>query len=126
MLPQPNQESINDAAKLIMHRLIARSLAHDPSLVSRAKVVLAEMARRFPNRRFIGEWNEILRLPPHQVRMLLTRRNADMRRLRLSSPFVTAEGVDFANEDLRRRIRRAAKRVVARVGPASHAATAAA
>jgi hypothetical protein len=37
-----------------------------------------------------------------------------MTRLRLSSPFTTAEGVDFTDQTLRRRIRRAAKRILAR------------
>ena len=31
MRPPLNREDINDTAKLIMHRLIARSLARDPS-----------------------------------------------------------------------------------------------
>jgi hypothetical protein len=37
-----NQEIINDTAKLIMHRLIARWLVRDPSLVHRAKASLAK------------------------------------------------------------------------------------
>ncbi|WP_431269280.1 hypothetical protein [Dankookia sp. P2] len=32
-----NKESVNDRAKLIMHRLIARRLARDPALVERAR-----------------------------------------------------------------------------------------
>ena len=115
MRPSPNQEVINDTAKLIMHRLIARSLAQDSTLISRARVALAGMARSFPNRTFIREWDDILGLPPNQVVALLTSHDPEMRRLRLSSPFVTAEGVDFTGEDLRRRIRRAAKRIATRI-----------
>lgn len=37
-----------------------------------------------------------------------------MKRLRLSSPFVIAEGADFTDPNLRRRIRRAAERIVER------------
>ena len=114
MRPSPNQEVVNDTAKLIMHRLIARSLAHDPTLIARAKIALAAMARNFPNRTFIRDWDDILGLPPHQVVARLTSRDQEMRRLRLSSPFVTADGVDFTGQDLRRRIRRAAKRIAAR------------
>jgi hypothetical protein len=108
-----NQEIINDAAKLIMHRLIARSLATDPSLINRAKSSLAEMATRFPDRSFVAEWATLLDLPAWRIRLLLTRRNSNMNRLRLSSPFVIAEGVDFSDDTLRRRIRRAARRVAA-------------
>ena len=46
----PNQETINDTAKLIMDRLIARLLAHDPTLIDRAKASLAKMSLRFPDR----------------------------------------------------------------------------
>jgi hypothetical protein len=119
MVAPPNQEVVNDTAKLIMHRLIARALARDRTLISRAKIALAGMALRFPNRTFIREWKDILGLPLGQVRTLLTRRDQNMKRLRLSSPFVTADGIDFTNQDLRRRIRRAAKRIVARTERAS-------
>jgi hypothetical protein len=37
-----------------------------------------------------------------------------MTRLRLSSPFVLADGIDFEDEALRRRIWRAAKRIALR------------
>jgi hypothetical protein len=109
-----NQEIVNDTAKLIMHRLIARALVHDPLLVDRAKVSLTGISARFPDRSFVAEWEELLRLPTRELRALLTSRDQDMKRLRLSSPFVTAEGVNFEDQTLRRRIRRAAKRIVAR------------
>ena len=109
-----NQEIVNDTAKLIMHRLIARSLGHDPSLIDRARVSLAEIAVHFPDRTFLAEWEELLDLPAAQLRSTLTRRDERMRRLRVSSPFVTAEGIDFTNERLRRRIRRTAARIAAR------------
>jgi hypothetical protein len=109
-----NQEIVNDTAKLIMHRLIARSLVRDPMLVDRAKVSLTKISAHFPDRSFVADWEELLRLPTGELRALLTSRNQNMKRLRLSSPFVTAEGVDFSDQDLRRRIRRAAKRIVAR------------
>jgi hypothetical protein len=114
-----NQETVNDTAKLIMHRLIARSLARDPMLVDRAKVSLAKILLHFPDRSFVADWEALLRLPARELRTLLTSRDQEMKRLRLSSPFVTAKGVDFSDQALRRRIRRAAKRIVAR---ASHSA----
>jgi hypothetical protein len=109
-----NQEIVNDTAKLIIDRLIARSIARDPTLVDRAKASLAKISLHFPDRSFVADWDELLRLPTRELRTLLTGRNQDMKRLRLSSPFVTAEGVDFSDQTLRRRIRRAAKRIAAR------------
>jgi hypothetical protein len=109
-----NQEIVNDTAKLIMHRLIARLLVRDPLLVDRTKVSLAKISVHFPHRSFVVDWEELLRLPTWELRVLLTSRNQDMKRLRLSSPLVTAEGVDFGDQTLRRRIRRAAKRIAAR------------
>src|SRR5258707_6067931 len=109
-----NQEIINDTAKLIMHRLIARLLVRDPFLVDRAKVSLTKISIHFPDRSFVADWERLLRLPKSELRALLTSRHQDMRRLRLSSPFVTAEGVDLTDQTLRRPITRAAKRIVAR------------
>jgi hypothetical protein len=121
MLVPLNQEIVNDTAKLIMHRLIARLLVRNPSLIDRARVSLTEMSARFPERSFVEDWDRLLRLPTHELRALLTSRNQEMKRLRLSSPFATAEGVDFADQTLRRRIRRAAKRIAARASrPARH------
>jgi len=109
-----NQEIVNDTAKLVMHRLIARSLARDPSLIEHARRSLAAMACRFPDRIFVREWESLLHLPICSLRNLLISRDQRMRRLRLSSPFVTADGVDFSDLALRRRIIRAAKRIAGR------------
>src|SRR5437879_1878869 len=103
-----NQEIINDTAKLIMHRLVARSVARDLTLVDRAKVSLAKMSLRFPDRTFVADWEELLRLPVRELRTLLTSRDQNMTRLRLSSPFMTAEGMDFTDQEFRQRIWRAA------------------
>lgn len=115
-----NQEVINDTAKRIMHRLIAQTLARDPSLVSRARLSLSAMSSRYPDRPFVAEWDELLRLPVRQLRTRLVSRDPTMTRLRLSSPFVTADGVDFTDRRLRQRIRRAARRVAARAGLRMH------
>jgi hypothetical protein len=109
-----NQETVNDAAKLMMHRLIARELGRDPSLLDRARIAQAKMAERFADRPFIREWDELLSAPAAELRARLTSRDSDMVRLRSSSPFALAEGVDFTDYDLRLRIQRAAKRVVDR------------
>jgi hypothetical protein len=113
-----NQEYVNDTAKLMIHRLIARAINRDPSLVEKAKVSLDRSSQHFEGYSFVREWSELLNLPPSEVRRLLTSRSERMTRLRLSSPFILAEGIDFGNTALRRRIWRAAKRV-ARTSPAS-------
>lgn len=114
MIGPLNREAVNDTAKLIMHRLIARLLSRDPVVIEHARSALSAMARHFPDRTFVAEWESLLRLPVCALRNLLTHRSQDMKRLRLSSPFMTADGIDFTDDELRRRIGRAAQRVVAR------------
>ena len=109
-----NQEAVNDAAKLMMHRLIARKLGRDPSLVEQAKISQAKIAERFVDRPFVREWDELLTLPAAELRAKLVSRDSEMVRLRISSPFVLTEGVDFTDYNLRLRIRRAARRVAER------------
>ena len=116
-----NQETVNDTAKLIMHRLIARRLLRDPSLVVQARQSLAQMAIKFPDRSFVREWEVILRRSAKEIAKFLTDRGDEARRLRLSSPFVIAEGIDFTDEALRRRIWRAAKRIASGGAEALHA-----
>ncbi|RTL52324.1 MAG: hypothetical protein EKK40_07980 [Bradyrhizobiaceae bacterium] len=109
-----NQEYVNDTAKLMIHRLIARAIGRDPSLVEKAKVSLNRSSQRYEGYSFVREWSDVLGLPPSKVRRLLTSRDEEMTRLRLSSPFVLAEGIDFGDAALRRRIWKAAKRVAQR------------
>jgi hypothetical protein len=106
-----NQEYVNDTAKLMMHRLIARAISRDPSLVEKAKVSLDRRLQHFEDYSFVREWSELLNHPLPEIRRLLVSRSERMTRLRLSSPFILAEGIDFGNTALRRRIWRAAKRV---------------
>jgi hypothetical protein len=106
-----NQEYVNDTAKLIMHRLIARAISRDPSLVEKAKVSLERRSQHFEDYSFVREWSELLDRPLSEIRRLLVSRSERMTRLRLSSPFILAEGIDFGDTALRRRIWRAAKRV---------------
>jgi hypothetical protein len=109
-----NQETVNDAAKLMMHRLISRKIVRDPSLVERAKLSHAQSAQRYAGRPFVQEWDDLLKLPSTKLRARLISRDSDMVRLRLSSPFLLVAGVEFTDYDFRRRIRRAARRVVQR------------
>jgi hypothetical protein len=118
---QFNKERVNDTAKLMMHRLIAREIGRDPSLVKKARVSLDRAAERFKDYSFVQNWNDVLDLPVPRVRQLLTSSDEEMTRLRLSSPFVVADGIDSEDEALRRRIWRAAKRVAVRSTTRRHA-----
>ena len=109
------QEIVNDTAKLMMHRLIARLLVRDPLLLERARVSLGPNVGPFSRSILCRGMGRAASPLTAAASLLLTSCNQHMRRLRLSSPFVTAEGVDFRDRKLRLRIRRAAKRIVARI-----------
>jgi hypothetical protein len=109
-----NRERVNDTAKLIMHRLIAREIGRDPSLIERVRGSLGHRAEHLQHRSFVQDWHELLDLPLPEIRHRITSRDEDMTRLRLSSPFVLAQGINFEDEALRRRIWRAAKRIAIR------------
>jgi hypothetical protein len=47
MSTEVNQGVVADTAKLMMHRLIARQIRRDPTLVEKAKVAHARQAGRF-------------------------------------------------------------------------------
>src|SRR5580704_19067768 len=87
-----NQEYVNATAKLMIHRLIARAISRDPSLVEKAKISLDRSSQHFEGNSFVREWSELLDLPPSEIRHLLASRSERMTRLRLSSPFILAEG----------------------------------
>lgn len=108
-----NRETINDAAKLIMHRLIAWHLARNPAILERARIANASAAEKFKDYPFVGEWDEILNLPPSVIRAKLASRSPAMTQLRSASPFVNA-GIGLTDYNRRIRIGRAAKRIVAR------------
>ncbi len=75
-----HQESINDTAKLIMHRLIAPALARDPTLIDRARIALSAASKMFAGRTVVSEWEELLRLPVHRLGSLLVSRAQRMKR----------------------------------------------
>jgi hypothetical protein len=109
-----NQETVNDTAKLMMHRLISREIGRDPTLVERARLSHARAAQRYVGRPFVRDWDDLLQLPSTKLRARLVSRDSDMVRLRLSSPFLLVAEIDFTNYNFRLRIRRAARRVVQR------------
>ncbi|GKQ53578.1 hypothetical protein [Bradyrhizobium sp. Ce-3] len=114
MTTEVNEGVVSDTAKLMMHRLIARMLRRDPSLAEKARIAHAGQAGQFAGWPFVREWEELLALPTRELASRLTSRDRDMVRLRNSSPFYLAEGVNFGGYDARVRLRRSARRVVER------------
>ena len=106
-----NAETINDRAKLIMHRLIARRLATDTDLLAKAKADIADLLERARQGEkiydHVHEWAALLDEPLGELRRRLTSRREAMYRLRLSSPFAVHAGL--SDPDLRRRIWRKAR-----------------
>jgi hypothetical protein len=109
-----NQEMVNDAVKLMMHRLISREMRRDASLIERTRMAHSQVALRYVGHSFVQEWNDLLKLPSAELRTRLTSRDSEMARMRLTSPFVLAVGVHFTDYHFRLRLRRAARRVVER------------
>ncbi len=85
----PNAELVNDRVKLLFHRLVARRLGQDPTLVDLARQELARQRTRAADRTCFAEWDELLRLDVGILRRELVRRDQRMTRLRLSSPFAS-------------------------------------
>jgi len=120
MSGQVNPERVNDIAKLMMHRLIARAIGHDPSLIDKARDALVRGTENH-GYSFVDDWSDILKEPAVVIRRRLTSRDENMTRLRVSSPFALVEGIYLADPDLRRRIWRSAHQMAgASVERASH------
>lgn len=100
-----SEEVVNDRAKLLLHRLIARRLAREPGLIEAARAWL-DPSVGAPSH--VREWEELLRLEPGLIRRALVSRSERMTRLRLSSPFYAVSG--FQDPAFRRRVWRLARR----------------
>lgn len=102
-----NAETVNDRAKLLMHRLIARRIRSRPDLIESAKIRIAQKRQAGPLFDYIPEWESLLSQDAETLCRSITSRGEAMVRLRLSSPLVDV--VDFRDPQLRRRIWRKAK-----------------
>lgn len=94
-----NREIVNDRAKLIMHRIIAKRIKEDPCVIDHARRKLASEGQTLSA---ADEWRKLLDLTPDQISRLLVSRDQTMTRLRLSSPFIGV--VDFKDPVMRRKI----------------------
>jgi hypothetical protein len=112
---QPNAEVVNDRVKLLFHRLIARRLGQDPSLVVLARQELAKTRESREERTYMAEWDELLSRDIDTLRREIIRRDERMTRLRISSPLGCL--IDVSDPDLRRRIWRSARQALAKRQP---------
>jgi len=106
-----NAEQVNDRAKLLIHRLVARRMAAEPEIIDRARESLGTLRAAGNAGEDIREWEVLLARDPTEIRRMITGRSEEMRRLRLTSPFFRAAGVE--DPALRRRIWRMARRGLA-------------
>lgn len=53
--PEVNREVVNDRAKLMIHRLVARRLARDPGILDSAKIAVMRLEADYPERAFVSE-----------------------------------------------------------------------
>ena len=67
--PTMNRESINDRAKLILHRLVARRLRANPALLDDAKTRLQLMEGPAPD--YVAQWVHVLERPAEDVAYLI-------------------------------------------------------
>lgn len=100
-----NSETVNDRAKLLMHRLVARRIFERPELIEVVKHELKDGPTSLDCSR---EWMEILDRDPKEIRMLITSRSPRMNRLRISSPFAKVAGLQ--DPTIRKRIWKVAKK----------------
>jgi hypothetical protein len=103
--PVPNRESVNDRAKLILHRLVARRLRANPSLLDEARTRLQSLAGPAPD--YLIQWARVLDRSAEEVADLIGSRSERMTHLRVSSPFRLPEMFD--DEAWRRRLWKKAK-----------------
>jgi hypothetical protein len=112
--PRANAEQINDRAKLLYHRLVARRLRCDPGLVARVRHVLGEPPFSAAASFWADDWRRLLDGPLPQLTRVLVERSPDAARLRVNSPFPLVDELKIDKEELRRRLWRVARRGFAR------------
>jgi hypothetical protein len=88
MAPYYSDHARIEARSIAMHRLVARKLAAEPSLLDKARATLRRWQKMegspLPA---LAEWEGILSESPQQVGLFLTEESERATRLRQSSPF---------------------------------------
>lgn len=109
-----NAEAVNDRAKLIIHRLVARRMGSDRGIIDRAREAVSRVRLAGGQYEYLGEWQDLLSRHPTELRRIITIRTERMYRLRISSPFALL--ADVKDPELRRRIWRKARKGLASRG----------
>jgi hypothetical protein len=110
--------TVNNRAKLIMHRLVARQLRRDPRILEAARAVLDRRAAEGRDAGYAEQWGHLLDLGYVPLAGLLWCRSEVMDLLRSCSPFAIAAGIDFTDMNLRTRIWRKARLIEGSPGSA--------
>lgn len=118
-----NAEIVNDRAKLLYHRLVAPRLRRDPSLVESARRVVQRRRSSGDRREALDDWARLLSRSTDEISLAIIGRSERARRLRLSSPFPLVKELHIADEMLRRRLWRLARKSYER-SPISNAPSA--
>ena len=100
-----NSEVVNDRAKLLMHRLVARRISQQPELIEVVKRNLSTGPRSLTSSQ---EWLEILERKPEEVCKIITSRSPKMTRLRVSSPFSSI--ANLQDPTIRKKVWKVAKK----------------
>ena len=106
---RPDAEEVNDRARLVRHRLVARRLRDRPEILERAMDGAVAMGDTPEG----VAWRRVLSGSPSEVADRVRARTDEMDRLRVSSP-LTAADPSLRDPDLRVRVRSAARRVLER------------
>ncbi|MDP6840239.1 MAG: hypothetical protein QGH73_01025 [Rhodospirillales bacterium] len=106
-----NAEAVNDRAKLMMHRLLARRIASEPEIIDQAREMISKARTSGKPQAYGDEWRALLALELAELRTVITRRSPEMDRLRIQSPLALVTGIRDPN--LRKRLWRKARQGLA-------------
>lgn len=122
---RPDMHEVNDRAKLIRDRLIARRIARDPSLVTLALTRLRKAVANEPRPAWWAlEWLDILERPAKDVALFIRSTDEYSRRLSNCTPFSDeVTGLGLADDERRRKLLSKAVRSVMLIPRIEHQAT---
>jgi hypothetical protein len=110
---KPSAEIVNDTAKLIIARMIARELSRRPALIDEASERLEVMADRNGETDYVQMWRDLLRGDAQSIQRVLRGRDEVSTWLRLTTPFsAKSANIPIQDVNFRRRIWRDARRLV--------------
>jgi hypothetical protein len=114
--PSATAEALNDRAKLLYHRLVARRIRRDSDLLAKARAALDSPPFANSERESAVRWRQLLDGPVDHIFDTLIGRSADARWLRADSPFPFVDVLKIDDVQFRRRLWRVAQRASKRIG----------